>query len=124
MKGAAKFSCFALTLILLTIGEAISAELRAPAPNQSVEVRVLSDGRYLYKGKEITARELMRLGEHKSIDFLVSKDFLAKDPLFKEMQEQAQRNGAYHIGFSGVESKQIDPPTTPSNVVIPGRAKP
>ena len=123
VKGAMHFSSFAFAMSLMSLGEATAAAQNHAQSSRTVEVRVLPNGRYLYKGKEITAREFERLGKQNSVDLVISNDFATKDPLYREMQEQAQRNGAYHVGFSGVGSTQNHPPAKQSNGVIPGRAK-
>src|ERR1700742_4463942 len=105
---AIQFGCIAFTLNLMTSGEVAAAE--QSRSNQAVAVRVLPDGKYLYKGKEITARELIRIGEHEEINLIISKDQIGKDPLFKQVQEHAKRNGSVtHIGFIGIHAKQNDP---------------
>jgi len=117
MRGVAHFGCVALALGLITIGDAAGAGRNHS--DQAVDVRALPNGKYLYKGKEITARDLIRLGEHEEINLVVSKDQLANDPLIKQIQEDAKRHGGVtHIGFIGIQSKQVDPPVKTSNTVV------
>jgi hypothetical protein len=63
VKVVAYFGCFALAVGLMGPEKAAGAEQTRAQPTRTVQVRVLPDGKYLYKGKEITASELKRLGK-------------------------------------------------------------
>jgi hypothetical protein len=96
---------FSVALMALMVGGAVKAEQKTNST--IVVVRMLPNGNYLYKGKEITARDLVHLRDdaakrHEEIEISIPKDRLAKDRFVKQMLEEAKRSGATHIGFSGI----------------------